>query len=148
MKTGISKVAGGIALACCVAATSASAATINIPLTDDVQGVRTAWGGATSGETTYLYQIVNMNGKVGVCGGFFAEGTGPIGMLSREQLKTASLFLGETRLRSNLHYFTSLDLDAPVETLTIRCRDVNIPWQDGMESQELELRSNIRNFEF
>lgn len=130
------------------AGTVANAATINIPLTDDVQGVRTAWGGAASGETTYLYQIVNMNGKVGVCGGFFAEGTGPIGMLSREQLKTASLFLGETRLRSNLNYFTSLDLDAPVETLTIRCRDVNIPWQDGMESQELELRSNIRNFEF
>lgn len=145
MRQSVSKWIAAIVLA---TASAANAATINIPLTDDVQGVRTGWGGATSGETTYLYQIINMNGKVGVCGGFFAVGTGPIGMLSREQLKTASLFLGETRLRSNLSYFTSLDLDAPVEALTIRCRDVNIPWQDGMEGQELELRSNIRNFEF
>jgi len=129
-------------------ASVASAGTIRIPLDNDVSGIRMGWGGASRGETTFLYKIINMNGKIGVCGGFYAEGTGPLGMLSREKLKTMTMYMAGTRIKQNLGFFTQLDMDAPVDTLTIRCRDVNIAWQDGMEDQELELESNQHNFEF
>ncbi|WP_166418666.1 hypothetical protein [Cochlodiniinecator piscidefendens] len=138
-----------VVAAALVGSTSATLAdTAHIPLTDDVQGTRTSWGGASRGETTYLYSIVNMNGKVGVCGGFYTEGVSIISIVSREQLRSASLYLGDTRLKRNLGYFTQLDLDAPADTLTLRCRDVNIAWQEGMETQELRMQSNQRNFEY
>lgn len=128
--------------------TSVAAGPLHVPLDDGFTGHKIRWSGRSTGDTTIIYKVINVNGKAAVCGGFFTEGNGSIVSLSRASLRASSVEVAGVTLSRSASFFTRIDLDAAVESIEVRCQVSRQAWQSGFASAEPQLVSTQSRFEY